>query len=137
VRILVVTALLVALAGCGSSGVESSRTERCIDRLLANADATTEARAYVRRTYCERFASRGWVYEDGALSIDAQRWLVEGGMEECGSEGVGTLPCEESSVIDCAMLHHVRKSEAQEYLAKLGREVECDDETPVEQLGVP
>lgn len=137
-RTLVAAALLVAPAGCGTSAGESSRTDLCIDRLLAGADATSEARAYVRRTYCERFVSRGWVYEDGALAIGAQNWLAEGGSEQCGSEGVGTVPCvDESRIIDCALLRHVRRSEAQDYLATLGRDVECDDGTPVNQLGVP
>ena len=81
-----VTALLVALAGCGSNAGESSRADRCTDRLLAGVESTRAARRYVRNTYCELFASRGWVYEDGALSVDAQRWLVEGGSEECESE---------------------------------------------------
>jgi hypothetical protein len=136
VRTLVATALLIALAGCGSNAGESSRADRCTDRLLAGAESTRAARSYVRNTYCDLFASRGWVYEDGALSVDAQRWLVEGGSQECESE-TGTIPCEESTVIDCALLRHVRRSEAQDYLATLGREVECDDGTPVEQLGVP
>jgi hypothetical protein len=136
VRTLVATALLVALAGCGSSGGESSRADRCTDRLLAGAESTAAARRYVRNTYCELFASRGWVYEDGALSVDAQRWLEEGGSEECESE-TGTIPCGESRVIDCALLRHVRRDEAREYVASLGREVECDDGTPVNQLGVP
>jgi hypothetical protein len=142
VRTLVTTALLVALAGCGSSAGESSQVDRCVDRLLARADATDTARLYARNAYCEPFASRGWVYEDGALSIDAQHWLVEGGSEECESAANNdgqseTVPCEQSSVIDCALLQHVRRSEAQDYLATLGRDVECDDGTPVEQLGVP
>ena len=107
VRTLVATALLVALAGCGSGGGESSRADRCTDRLLAGAESTAAARRYVRNTYCELFASRGWVYEDGALSVDAQRWLEEGGSEECESE-MGTIPCGESRVIDCALLRHVQ-----------------------------
>ena len=136
------TALLVALAGCGANAGEgeSSRADRCTDRLLAGAESTRAARRYVRNTYCELFASRGWVYEDGALSVDAQRWVVQGGSESCESateSGQGeTVRCEESNVIDCALLHHVRRSEVREYLATLGRDVECDDET-LEQLGVP
>ena len=96
---------------------------------------TDEARAYVRRTYCEPFESRGWVYDDGALSIDAQTWLAEGGSEQCASEA-GPVPCPESRTIDCAMLHHVRRSEVRDYLARRP-DVACDDGTPVEQLGVP
>jgi hypothetical protein len=35
------------------------------------------------------------------------------------------------------MLRHVRRSEVRNYLAKLRDDVECDDKTPVEQIGVP
>jgi hypothetical protein len=138
VRTLVATALVVAVAGCGSNAGEESRVDQCIERLLTNAvvDPTDEDRAYARRTYCGPFASRGWVYGDGALSIDAQKWLEEGGSEECESEA-GPVPCEESRTIDCALLRHVRRSEVREYVAQLRDEVECDDGTPVEQLGVP
>lgn len=137
VRTLVATALLVALAGCASGAGGEPRVDRCVERLLADADATTEARRYARKTYCEPFASRGWVYEDGALSIGAQRWLEEGGSEQCASENAATVPCEDSRVIDCALLHHVRRSEVRDYVARLRDDVECDDGTPVEQLGVP
>jgi hypothetical protein len=137
VRILVATALLVALAGCGSDAAGASRVDRCTERLLVGADATAPARRRVRETYCEPFAASGWVYDDGALSIDAQKWLVEGGSEVCGSEHSETVPCEESRVIDCAMLRHVRRNEARAYVENLRRAVECDDGTPVEQLGVP
>ncbi len=138
-RILATAALLAAVAGCGSNAGEESRVDRCIERLLSNAegDATDAARDYVRRTYCGPFASRGWVYDDGALRIDAQKWLDEGAMEECGSEHVGTVPCVEvSRTIDCALLRHVRRGEVREYLAQRP-DAECDDGTPVEQLGVP
>jgi hypothetical protein len=145
VRILVTAALVVlTVAGCGSESSDQSRVERCTERLLSRGEgeATDEARAYVRRTYCGPFERRGWVYEDGALSIDTQKWLDEGGMEVCETAGAGgqsvTVPCEdESPTINCAMLHHVRRSEVREYVAQLPRDVECDDGTPVEQLGVP
>ena len=141
-----ITTALVALAvaGCGSGSSDPSRVERCTDRLLSRAkgEATDAARAYARRTYCGPFASRGWVYEDGAVSIEAQNWLDEGGMEVCETAGGGgqsvTIPCEdESPVINCAMLHHVRRSEVREYVAQLRPNVACEDGTPVEQLGVP
>src|SRR5687767_1247159 len=65
------TALLAALAGCGSDNGADTRVDRCVERLLANAEGgeTDAARDYARRTYCGQFASRGWVYDDGALSI--------------------------------------------------------------------
>ena len=144
-RILVTTALVVlAVAGCGSASSDQSRVERCTERLLSRGEgeATDEARAYARRTYCGPFERQGWVYEDGALSIDAQKWLDEGGMEECETAGAGgqsvTVACEdESPTIDCAMLRHVRRSEVRKYVAQLRRDIECEDGTPVEQLGVP
>lgn len=153
-RISVAIALVVfALAGCGSDSGEARgdhpRVERCIDRRLQGVrpedlanTGTDEARGYIRVTYCGRFESRGWVYDDGALSIAAQTWLDAAGSESCGSEHSETVPCEElehrdePKVIDCAMLRHVRRSEVREYLEQLQRDVECDDGTPVEQLGV-
>jgi hypothetical protein len=144
VRTLVATAsFFLALAGCGSESSDESRVGRCTERLLSGAEgeSTNEARDYVRRTYCAPFESRGWVYEDGALSIDAQKWLEEGGSEVCETAGEGgesvTVPCEESRTLDCAMLRHVRRSEVRKYVAELRRDVECDDGTPFEQLGVP
>jgi hypothetical protein len=143
VRTLVATVVLAALAGCGSNNGAESRVDRCVERLLTNAEGgeSGAARDYARRTYCGPFASRGWVYEDGALSIDAQTWLVEGGMEICetaGEDGQSvTIPCEdESRAINCAMLRHVRRGEVRQYLAQRP-DLECEDGTPVEQLGVP
>lgn len=99
-------------------------------------------RRYARDTYCSRFEQNGWVYEDGALSIDAQVWLDEGA--SCATAGEGepaqTVPCAEETDgrLDCALLHHVREDEVREYVEGLqlrGR-VECDDGTPVDGLGV-
>ena len=120
----------------GSTGASSDSSAD------ADGESTEAARDYVRRTYCNPFASRGWVHEDGALSIDAQKWLDDGGLEECGTAGEDdqsvTIPCvDESPVIDCAVLRHVRRAEVREYIAQGGRDVECDDGTAVEQLGVP
>jgi hypothetical protein len=159
VRISVAIALVVlTLAGCGSDSGEARgdqpRVERCVDRLLQGvrpedlaSTGTDEARRYVRVTYCARFESRGWVYDDGALSIAAHRWLEGSGSEECGTvreDGQSeTVPCEEleppegPKLIDCAILRHVRRSEVRHYLAELRPDVECDNGTPVEQLGVP
>jgi hypothetical protein len=143
VRTLLATALLAALAGCGSDNGADSRVDRCVERLLANSEGgeTDAARDYARRTYCGPFASRGWVYDDGALSIDAQKWLVEGGNEVCetaGDDGQSvTIPCEDASpAINCAMLRHVRQGEVRRYFAQRP-DLECEDGTPVEQLGVP
>jgi hypothetical protein len=154
---------VVALAGCGGTGgarseeaeqqsvPASERIERCTERFLERVDGqdanTEETRRYVEVTYCTPFAERGWVYEDGTLSIAAQTWLIEGTSEECVSPGADepaqTVPCEElepsggMQVIDCAILHQVRRSEVRKYVEQLQRkhEVECDDGTPVEELG--
>jgi hypothetical protein len=150
------------LAGCDGTGgvrnegtdpqsVPSERIERCTERFLERVDgqdaSTDEARRYVEVTYCAPFDERGWVYEDGSLSIAAHTWLIEGSSEECLSGGADepaqTVPCEELEptaglqVIDCAILHHVRRSEVRDYIEQLQQkhEVECDDGTPVEALG--
>lgn len=128
-----------------------ARIESCVDRLLQRAttqDANEDdARRYARQTYCARFESHGWIYDDGVLSIGAQTWLEEGATCATGSEGqpTRTLPCEEldapgTRTLDCALLHHIRRSEVQEYVERLKRErpvIECDDGTPVDDLGVP
>ena len=134
--------------------------DKCTDRLVADAEAASDAEKeqihrYAEETYCSRFAERGWVYGDGTLSIEAHKWLEEGGEEVCmeveveaGSEGepaesATTVPCEElgeDPVIDCAFLHHVRESEVRDYVEELRRRqgnVECDDGTPLAELGAP
>jgi hypothetical protein len=110
-------------------------------------DANDEgARRYARDVYCARFERRGWIYEDGALRIAAHIWLEEAATCAAGSEGepTRTVPCEEERHIsgwrlECAILHHVRRSEVTDYVAQLQREgaVECDDGTPLDKLGVP
>lgn len=170
---IVAAALALALAGCGSSADEAgddgeapvsagAAVERCTERLLSGAELeelTAEeqeaVRSYAESTYCARFAERGWVYDDGALSIDAYTSLAEGGEEECGEAvadsapgeepaGPGrTVPCDEvdsgeDETIDCALLRHVRRSEVRAYLDELqrsGQAVECDDGTPLADLG--
>ena len=156
--------LAVALGGCGARGDDvddasptdtasvASRAQACTDRFVERAQAEgddvdeEQLRRYVQATYCSRFAERGWVYEDGTLSIAAYTWAQEGGDEECvrvTDTGQETVPCEdlpEDSIIDCAPLHHVRQSEVREYVEELrrgGRQVECDDGTPLDQLGAP
>jgi hypothetical protein len=41
-------------------------------------------------------------------------------------------------VLDCALLHHVRAGEVRDYLERLRLEsaVQCDDGTPLDELGV-
>jgi hypothetical protein len=149
VRVAVFTAVAVlALTGCGSKAA-ASRAEACTNRFMdvvnQNDPRVTKAqlRHYVEVTYCNRFAREGWIYEDGALSIDAQRWLVDGA--RCSTSTTGgstrTIPCEvvENGVMDCAMLRFVRRREVQAYIAELQRHesVTCDDGTPLTALGVP
>jgi hypothetical protein len=127
----------------------AARAEKCVDRLVSRAtlgDASLrEVRLYARNAYCSRFARNGWVYEDGALSIAAQKWLESGYRQSCvtsatGGEPSQTVTCEEDGPIDCALLHFVRRSEVRDYIEELRQrndEVSCDDGTPVEELGVP
>jgi len=171
-RWFAVTALVVlGLVGCGQSGEPSksadattdaspaaTRIGKCVERFLLRVSPESgartsehELRRYVETTYCERFESHGWVYEDGALSIGAQTWLKTAGSEECATATAGpgqaskTIPCEELRPreaprrIECALLHHVRKSEVREYLENLRsqNELECDDGTPLDELGAP
>jgi hypothetical protein len=153
--LLVVAA--VALSACASGEGEArngkdastadARIESCIDRLLRNANSQdTSIRSYVRKTYCERFEQNGWIYHDGALRIAAHTWLEEGGTCATQSEGEPprTVPCDELEGpgprrLDCAVLHHVRRSEVRAYIARRQRQgpVECDDGSPLESLGVP
>jgi hypothetical protein len=164
---LVIALFAVVLAGCGGTGASGSegtatdqrsvaaneRVERCTERFLERVEGSDavkdEARRYVEVTYCAPFAERGWVYEDGTLSIAAHSWLIEGSSEECASAGddepVQTAPCDQleptdgTQVIDCAILQQVRRSEVRDYVEQLKRihEVECDDGTPLAQLGAP
>ena len=157
----VVTSLV--LAGCGSGSEEgpvgageaspgtASAPEQCVERMLARSDpaAVEEAgeeaiRAYIEETYCGRFAKRGWIYDDGALRIEAFEWVEAGYDEECGmADETGssqTVPCDEleqGEPLECALLHHVRKAEVEAYLARLPDDVRCDDGTPLDELGVP
>ena len=164
-RVLALAAL--ALAGCGTTAegeserggapaAQGSAVERCTDRLLRNAELeelgeeeAEATRRYVESTYCSRFAERGWVYDDGRLSIDAFTWLARAGEEACAEAGKGqegaavTVPCDQAAgeggiVDDCALLKHVRASEVREYLDTLERRygsVECEDGTPLADLG--
>lgn len=137
------------MAGCASreqSALEG-RIERCIDRFLERAAETggsgadeADLREYVRRGYCERFDSLGWVHGDGSLAIAA---FTEGGREECatGTAGGGsvTVPCASFAPagprVDCALLHLVRRSEVRAFVASLEQPSRCDDGTPLDELG--
>jgi hypothetical protein len=156
-RFSVVLAVALVAAGCGSSGesggnastVAAPRVEKCVERFLARAtsDASTETevRRYIDGTYCSPFEREGWVYEDGTLSIAAYLSLARGGSEACASADGGVtdtaacseLPADASVVLDCAVLHVVRREEVQQYVRELerDREVSCDDGTPLERLG--
>jgi hypothetical protein len=166
VRSYVALLLAAALSACGSSSGEArddapsadrdsaaaaARIESCVDRLLEHATTLDpkegDIRRYARDTYCARFEENGWIYDDGVLRIGAQAWLEAGASCATGSEGepTRTLPCEEldppgTRRLDCALLHHTRMSEVKEYVERLQRTrpvIECDDGTPVEDLGVP
>jgi hypothetical protein len=106
-------------------------------------------RRYVAVTYCQPFVRKGWVYDDGSLSIKAQLWLVHGTRESCVTSTPGgsskTVPCatlatgNEPRAIDCAILRFVRRAEVRTYLTRLGRRgsVQCEDGTALADLGVP
>ncbi len=91
VRVVASTAIAVlVLVGC-SSKETSAKAEKCTDLITRSAKPTpslsqAQARRYVKKTYCDRFAREGWVYDDGALSIDAQEWLDHGGKEVCATQ---------------------------------------------------
>jgi hypothetical protein len=158
--------LVAALSACGSSSGEArdgapsaeqehaaatARIESCVDRLLSRATTQDvngdDARRYARDTYCARFEANGWIYDDGVLSIGAQTWLEQGGTCAFGSEEqpTRTVPCDALDApgtrrLDCALLHHTRRSDVKAYVERLQRErpvIECDDGTPVDDLGVP
>lgn len=163
---LAIVFFAAVLAGCGASGgeqrdgatstdrdstVAAARINKCIDRLMSRSTTSggteQQVRRYIRGTYCAPFEQNGWVYEDGALSIAAQRWLDNGG--RCAAAGdtepMRTVPCEQTNgpeatrIIDCALLHDVRRTEVMAYVAELQRngDVHCDDGTPLDALGVP
>jgi hypothetical protein len=166
-RSMAIALLAAALTACGSSSKgtnmaasdersgaagATARIERCVDRLLQNArpqDVTDEAaaRRYARETYCKRFEKNGWIYDDGVLAIGAHTALEQGGSTCAASrarvgEPAETVPCDEvmrpgPRILDCAVLHHVRRSEVRDYVDRLQQEgaVECDDGTSLDNLG--
>jgi hypothetical protein len=147
--------IFAAVAGCTVNGDESSapatptsRVERCTDRLVARADLEDASdperqatRRYARLTYCAPFEREGWIYDDGALRIDAYLHVRRGGA--CVQEPPRAVRCgnvvDDGPILDCALLHHVRRSEVRSYLAHdpAEREKRCDDGTPLDELGVP
>jgi hypothetical protein len=161
---LAIVLVAAMLTGCGASGGERRRgatsperdstaataVDRCVERLLSRSTSggsEQQVRRYINDTYCAPFQQHGWVYEDGALSIAAQKWLDSA--SDCATandtEPTRTVPCEQTKAdaatrtIDCALLHHVRQTEVKAYLAEFQRDgtVHCDDGTPLEELGVP
>jgi hypothetical protein len=146
----IATAVVLVVAGCSSGNNDRSETSRvgsCTDRLLERASANgspDQVRRYVETAYCAPFAKRGWVYENGTLSLDAYKYVQNGG--RCAEGGSGepsrTVPCEEVDpsgplILDCAILHLVPRAEVKPYVAKLRRqrEVRCDDGTPLSGVG--
>jgi len=146
--------VILVLAGCGSgasqpkpSTAAASRVDKCVARLLRRVDDKDLSKAaatqrYAETTYCAPFEKEGWIYDDGALSIDAHLYLVRGGSceEATGGEPLRTVPCSEDTgpLLDCGILHHVRRSEVRKYVEELRQSrkvVHCDDGTPLDQLG--
>jgi hypothetical protein len=156
-RTVLCAAVAVAIvAGCGSSESDGERAaappgvQRCVERLVERAEPdqrTEEARRYAEKAYCRPFHDKGWVHDDGTLAIAAHHALTEGG-SSCATAEAGkpaeTVPCdrlhdlEDVLVLDCALLHLVRREDVRRYVEKLKRtrRVACDDGTPLDQLGV-
>jgi len=149
VRIAIAVVLVVAACSSGNNErSETSRVRSCSDRFLERASAhgsPDQVRRYAENAYCKPFARRGWVYENGTLSLDAYKYVQSGRI--CAEGGSGeparTVPCEEVDpggplILDCAILHLVPRAEVKTYVAKLQRqgEVRCDDVTPLSELGV-
>ena len=144
---LIAAVAALGLAACGS-GRSVDRADKCADLMVRLAPKQRDnvpkavVRDYALRAYCRKFATNGWVYADGAMSIDAQKWLVRG--YRCGTSTTSgrtmTVPCEivENGTMDCAMLHYVRRSEVRAYVSELERRgpVSCDDGTLPVDLGV-
>jgi hypothetical protein len=126
-----------------------------VDRLMQHATVEPAdkevARRYVRLSYCARFEQEGWVYEDGALRIAAQTWLENAGTCTRSEGEPGRTPgptrtgfCEPEErggvrLVECALLRIVRRDEVSDYIDQLRTKgpVECDDGTPISELGVP
>ena len=150
VRLWIVAVAALTLVGCDSKtrvadspkATASHLSEKCTERVLTGIkDRGPMVRKYIQTTYCDRFAANGWVYDDGKLSIKAHLWVVNGGTCSTSQDGGPTItktPCPvDPGDLECAVLHFVRKAEAQAYIRRLERkgEVKCDDGTPVGNLG--
>jgi hypothetical protein len=150
VRVGVLLAIALLLTACSSGegtkaaadATSSSRSKQCTERILAGIkrDRSPMVRSYIQRTYCDRFAKQGWVYEDGTLSIKAQLWVMHGYTcsEANSDQPAVTVPCKPSfDPLECALLHFVRRAEAQAYIHQLTKShhVTCDDGTPLDKLG--
>ena len=154
-RVGLAIAVLLALAGCNFGEQKAakpdakvnSRAERCTERMLDRIGGTSDAktRSYVESAYCGPFARKGWVYQDGTLSINAHLHLLNGNACE---EMIGTpdgkmtkIPCDPRTAmlnpLECAVLHYVRRDEVRAYIRRLERSqtVSCDDGTPLDKLG--
>jgi hypothetical protein len=162
-RLALLTATIAAAAvGCRSETKEArndrpaaqaaSRIEGCTQRILERAEQraenTTTSKAeierYIRTTYCMWFEREGVVHDDGTLALGAYLVVLNGGTcaRAAPNQPARTVPCEGldrrgPNVLDCALLHDVRRSEVQDYVAKLqrARTVSCDDGTPLDELG--
>jgi hypothetical protein len=150
VRVGVLLAIALLLTACSSGegtqvtadATSSSRSKQCTQRILAGIkrDRSPMVQSYVQRTYCDQFAKHGWVYEDGTLSIKAHLWAVHGGIcrEGTAAGPMVTVPCKPSfDPLECALLHFVRRAEAQAYIHQLTKShrVTCDDGTPLDKIG--
>jgi hypothetical protein len=148
VRVLTLLMVALLVAGCGSDGDEpeasGSRFDQCVDRVVERTEGLDKAKAErkARTTYCEPFAKRGWVHEDGTLAIDVVRG--EATSEMCAAprpqEPAPTTPCIDtpSTPLDCDLLDLVRRAEVQQYLKERQSEgalIRCEDGRPPEELG--
>ena len=87
-RVGVLLAIALLLTACSSGEGKkaitgrdaSSRSKQCTDRILdgIKGNRSPIVQSYIQRTYCDRFAKHGWVYEDGTLSIKAHLWVMNG-----------------------------------------------------------
>jgi hypothetical protein len=154
-RVLLLLGVLVGLAtltACSSSKHASAqRIAKCTERMVSRIDfarnptlTKSAARQYVRRTYCEPFAQRGWVYPDGTFKLAAYTRSTSSScsMGEAGQPS-HRVPCKSlenqgsTAILDCGFLRFVRKSDAQRYIASLTHPsiVKCDNGMRLADVG--